>query len=129
MIFFLGTHQPYWLNKVQYPLFISARRLRSSFKKKTPIATCKWALDSGGFTELNKYGTWTISEKQYIEEIKKYQESIGNLQWAAAQDWMCEPFVLEKTQKTIKEHQQLTIENFLNLKNIDADLPIIPVLQ
>lgn len=42
---------------------------------------------------------------------------------------MCEPSMLKKTGKTVQEHQTLTINNFIELRQLAADLPIIPVLQ
>jgi hypothetical protein len=42
---------------------------------------------------------------------------------------MCEPFMLAKTGKTVAQHQRLTVDNFLTLRNDAPDLPIIPVLQ
>ena len=45
--FLLGTHQPGWLRTAGVPLLVSDRRL--------PAAEVPWALDSGGFTELQKY--------------------------------------------------------------------------
>lgn len=128
--FYLGTHIANWLGKEQLsdvPLFISRRQL---FKRKTfPRATMGWALDSGGFTELNKYGEWTLTTTQYAQEVRRFRDEVGNLEWAAAQDWMCEPVVRKKTGKTTQEHQQLTVINFLELRNTHPDLPFVPVLQ
>ncbi len=128
MEFYLGTHQVRWLERVKYPLFMSATRLRM-YVRKWPTAACRWAMDSGGFTELNKHGRWSISPRQYIDEIKRATEECGSLVWAAAQDWMCEPFVLQKTGKTIEEHQRLTLENYLELQSMNPSATIIPVLQ
>jgi hypothetical protein len=127
MRFYLGAHQPIWLTYVNFPLFISRRRLLR-YKKFKP-ATCSWALDSGGFSELNLFGKWTCDERTYINDIRKYSEQIGGLEWAAAQDWMCEPFVLNKTGKTVEEHQRLTIDNFLTLKELNSPVRIVPVIQ
>lgn len=49
-LFYLGTHQPQWLGRYDVPMFISRRRLSS--RKSLPQARGRWALDSGGFTEL-----------------------------------------------------------------------------
>lgn len=51
------------------------------------------------------------------------------LDWAAQQDWMCEPHMLKKTGKTVEEHQHLTCENYCLLSEIAPDLPIVPTLQ
>ena len=124
MKFYLGTHRPYWLWKVEVPLFISRRTL-SKVVKRTPAVTT-WALDSGGFTELSIHGKWTINAERYAEEIEDYRK-IGGLKWAAPQDWMCEPWILEKTGLSVLEHQNRTVQNYLELKKLNA--PVIPVLQ
>lgn len=130
--FYLGTHMPNWLDSPvikqhRIPLFISRRLL---CKRKTfPRAVHTWSLDSGGFTELNMYGEWSVTPKQYAKEVRRFMKEVGNLHWASIQDWMCEPFVLQKTQRTIAQHQQLTVNNFIELMSIDDSIPWIPVLQ
>lgn len=129
MKFYLGTHIVNWLwtDKTSHPIFISNRQLRK-YKTLKPAQTT-WSLDSGGFTELNMYGKWETTPTTYIADIHRYTQEIGQLDWAAPQDWMCEPQVLKKTGKTIQEHQKLTVENWITLKNLAPDLPIIPALQ
>lgn len=127
MIFFLGTHIPQWLNKVQVPLFISRRRLVEI--KKPKEATCPWALDSGGFSELSLFGTWTITPKQYAEEVARWSWQIGGMVFAAQQDWMCEPMILKKTGLSLREHQTRSLDNYDALINLNPNLPWLPVLQ
>jgi hypothetical protein len=127
--FYLGCHQPGWLADSPVALFISDRRLRAF--KRPPFAVCDWALDSGGFTELSTYGSWDHgpSPAEYVERIRRYQRGIGRLQFAAPQDWMAEPWILAKTGLTVIEHQRRTVDNFVALRALAPDLPIIPVLQ
>jgi len=106
------------------PLFISHRRLRAY--KKLPVACGPWALDSGGFTELSKYGGWRTTQDEYVEAVRRYVEEVGQLEWAAPQDWMCEPAMLEKTGLTVREHQDRTVSNYLDLRDRG---PFVPVLQ
>jgi len=42
---------------------------------------------------------------------------------------MCEPFMLEKTGLTVREHQHRTTSNLLRLRDSGWGLPFIPVLQ
>lgn len=127
--FFLGVDDVGWLwdNPPAHNLFISHRRL--SKYKTLKRAHARWALDSGGFTELNLHGRWTVPPESYVDAIHRYDDEVGQLAWAAPQDWMCEPQVLAKTGKTVTTHQALTIENFLTLRQLAPNLPIIPVLQ
>lgn len=127
MRFYLGTHMPAWLTKTAAPLFISAVRLRK--RKRFPQALGGWALDSGGFSELSLHGEWTIGAAQYVEEVRQWSDAIGNLDWAAIQDWMCEPDIRAKTGKTVEEHQQLTLRSYLDLMTLAPDLPWIPIVQ
>lgn len=124
--FYLGVHQTHWLEKSPVPLFVSHRRLSVS---RIPRAEVDWALDSGGFTELSLFNEWRTTAKDYSDAVRRYSEEIGRLQFASPQDWMCEPFMLARTGLTVSEHQKRTVENYLELRTLQPDLPFIPVLQ
>ncbi|GAA3068470.1 hypothetical protein GCM10010464_35860 [Pseudonocardia yunnanensis] len=111
------------------PLFVSDRTLRGY--KTLPTAKGTWALDSGGFTELSTHGSWDHgpTPRQYAARVRRYAEEIGGLVWAAPQDWMCEPFVTNKTGLSRLEHQKRTVHNGLEFRSIAPDLPIILVVQ
>jgi hypothetical protein len=128
MLFWLGTHETHWLSLTSMPLFVSRRRL-SRIKRKLPRARGPWALDSGGFSELDRTGQWSITARQYVAEVRCWSEEIGNLCWAAAQDWMCEPFITTKTGLAVRTHQLHTVANYLELLDRAPELPWIPVLQ
>ena len=115
------------LRRTDVPLFVSHRRLCK--RKRMPRALGPWALDSGGFTELNLYGRWVTTEAKYIAAVRRYAAEIGSLEWAAPMDWMCEPFVVAKTGKSVEAHQQHTVDNYVRLRAAAPDLPFIPVLQ
>lgn len=127
MNFFLGTHHPAWLAKLDVPLFVSRRSLAK--RKRFPRARGAWALDSGGFTELSTYGKWEVTPRAYAGEVRRFREAIGGLTFAAPMDWMCEPEVLAKTGLSVMEHQRRTVANFLELKSLAPEVPWIPVLQ
>ena len=127
MRFWLGTHQTGWLAAVDVPLFLSAVRLRK--RKRLPRARGEWALDSGGFSAIRQDGCYRVGPRQYVEEVKRWRDEIGNLVWCAIQDWMCEPDMLARTGKTVAEHQELTVQSWLDLTALDAALPWVPVLQ
>lgn len=127
MDFYLGTHEPSWLHRTDVPLFVSAvrLRLRRTFQK----AKGRMAFDSGGFSELQVHGKWTVAARQYAEEMRCWAEEIGMPDFAAIQDWMCEPHMLAKTGKTVAEHQKLTIESYATLRQLAPEIPWLPVLQ
>jgi len=124
--FYLGTHEPAWLKRVEIPLFVSTRRLER--RKSMPRALGPWALDSGGFTEIEQFGEWRTSPEEYAARVHRYRDEIGNLEWCAPQDWMCEPFMLAKTGLTVEDHQRLTVRSVQVLRQELGDL-VVPVLQ
>lgn len=144
-VFYLGTHQPQWLG-ADLPrdvcLFVSHRRLAN--RRSLPRARVHWALDSGGFSELQMFGEWRTTPREYVAAVHRYDEEIGELGWAAPQDWMCEPIIINGgvgggvkfagTGLSVAEHQRRTVDNFIELSDLwstvsDADSPIMPVLQ
>lgn len=127
MDFYLGTHEPSWLRRTSVPLFVSRRRLARL--AEPPRAWSRWGLDSGGFTELFLHGKWTVEPARYADEAARWADRIGNLDFAAIQDWMCEPFMLTKTGKTIREHQELSVQSSLDLATLAPSVPWAPVLQ
>lgn len=140
MMFYIGTDQLPWLRTVDVSFMVSrnvfvrhAKRLNTPF----PEAKAPWVLDSGGFTELQMHGTWRVGARRYAQQVRHIAETVGSLTWAAPQDWMCEPAVIQGgtfkgksfvgTGLTVKEHQRRTVGNYLDLKAFD--ISVIPVLQ
>lgn len=133
MKFYLGTHRPSWLARedVDVELFVSHRTLRERHPRTLPRARKPWALDSGGFTELNLRGADAFAEGPgpYVAAVRRYRDEVGLLEWAAPADWMCEPAVLARTGLDVAEHQRRTVANYLDLRDLAPDLPFVPVLQ
>ncbi len=137
--FYLGAHHSHWLRLAGVPLFVSRRELAK--RKTLPRAIAPWALDSGGFTELKDYGHWTVDARTYAAEVRRFRDEIGMLDFAAAQDWMTEPDIINGkwhpdprrrfvgTKLSVREHQRRTIANYLELLSIAPDLPWMPVIQ
>jgi len=128
--FYLGAHQPHWLWRADFPLFVSHRQLARRPRALRPTS-CRWALDSGGFTELSLHGRWVTPAEDYAAAVAEYAARIGGLDFAAPQpqDWMCEPFMTARTGLPAAEHLHRTVENYLTLRRLAPDLPIIPVVQ
>lgn len=135
--FYLGTHQPGWLATAGVPLLVADPRLRGY--KSLPRAAAPWVCDSGGFTELQKYGRWTVGPREYVARLRRYRDEIGNLRCAAQQDWMCEAIVINGgqagptrfvgTHLSVAEHQRRTVLNYGILLDLAPDLDILPVVQ
>ncbi|MFO0880722.1 MAG: hypothetical protein U0840_25600 [Gemmataceae bacterium] len=124
---YLGTHKANWLDRLDVPMMVSRRTLAA--RKRLPRAITSWVLDSGGFTELSLQGRWTVPAMTYSTEVRRYHDEIGHLQWAAIQDWMCEPWILARTGLTVRDHQWQTIANCKLLRQLAPDMPWMPVLQ
>lgn len=124
MRFFVGLHQPSDARHFQAS-FVSVNRLRM---RKSDFVVNDWIMDSGAFTEVAKHGGYSRPVSEYAEQIRRWKVC-GNLMAAAAQDYMCEPFVLAKTGLTLLDHQRLTIERYDALLAEDTGAYILPVLQ
>lgn len=137
MRFYLTTHKRHWVKSVTVPLFLKAEHFEVA--RTLPQAITRFAIDSGGFTMLQKNGYWTRSPRQYIDDLRRIREGVGLFDWAAPQDWMCEPAIINGgtygnqtfagTGLSVAEHQARTVTNYLELRTLAPDLPIIPVLQ
>ena len=126
-VFYLGAHQPHWLWQTAFPMFVSHRALTR--RRWVPPGSCRWALDSGGFTELSLHGRWITPPEDYAAAVTRYAGQIGGLDFAAPQDWMCEPVMLARTGLPVAEHQHRTVANYLALRQLAPSLPFIPVVQ
>jgi hypothetical protein len=127
--FYLGVHMPHWLETVDVPLFVSHMRLKD--RSTLPRARGRWALDSGSFSQVALTGGFTTTPAEYVAAVRRYRDEIGQLDWAAPQDHMCEPWVLAKSRlaQTVEGAQRWTVENYLRLRDTDPALPFVPVLQ
>lgn len=134
MRFWLGSDEPSWLWRgLGVDVFVSHRRLARL--KTLRRADVDWACDSGAFTQLNTHGRWTTGPEEYADALAYYDERVGRLRWAAAQDLMCEPFVLDRVEQltgrrpTVAEHQERTVANYLELRALGGPVHVAPVLQ
>jgi hypothetical protein len=126
-MFWLGAHQPAWLAQTTVPLFVSHRRLAGY--RTLPRALGPWALDSGAFSEIAQHGRFTTTPAAYAAAVDRYAGEVGGMAWAAIQDWMREPFMVNRTGRTVAEHQARTVGSYLDLMDRAPHLPWVPVLQ
>lgn len=143
LTFYTGTSMPHWLADaaINVPLFVSYDRLCR--RKTLPRSTHRWAMDSGMFTYLQRFGDCPVTTAEYAAFIRRAMTEIGNLDWAAPLDWPCTLPVREGgtygpagrtvtftgTGLTKAEHLTRTVAAYLDLLAIDRALPVIPVLQ
>lgn len=75
------------------------------------------------------FGRWTVSAASYAAEVARWADGVGNLLWASVQDWMCEPWIIQKTGLSVREHQERTVASYCELRRLAPWLPWVPVLQ
>lgn len=125
--FYLGTHRPSWLGRLDVPLFVSIRTLRE--RPAGGRALAPWAMDSGGYTELSKHAGWATPAAAYAEEIERHAERVGELAWAAPQDWICAPPMLAATGLSIDEHIDRTVASVVELRGLVRGVHVAAMLQ
>lgn len=123
MRFYVGMHQPSDAARVDRAC-ISINRLRNRKSGFSP-PRLGWMLDSGAFTEVAIHGGYRHSPQQYAADAGRWPCDV-----AASQDFMCEPFVTQRTGLTVADHQRLTIERYDAIRRAwTSDTPLMPVLQ
>ena len=105
--FYIGLHQPAHMIYFDQ-VMISINRIKN---RRSGLANVEWLMDSGAFTTLLLNGKYTDSPETYAWDIWKRRHT-GKLIGAVAQDYMCEPFMLELTRCSTQEHQRMTIERY-----------------
>ena len=88
---------------------------------------------------MSMYGEWQVTAPEYAVLVQRFAAEIGRMDWAAVQDYMCEPAIISGgsvgfgkavgTGKSIIEHQRLTIRSVQDLTELAPDIPWAPVLQ
>lgn len=125
--YYLGAPERAWLALAHVPLVVSYHRMARRHRPVT--AAVSWVLDSGGFTELTLHGAWTIEPARYAAAAERWHCDVGRMEWAACQDWMCEPSILARTGLSVREHQQRTVDSYIELRRLAPGVPWAPVLQ
>lgn len=123
-MFFVGLHQPGDAKHFERA-FISVNRLRT---RRSPVPSKAWILDSGAFSTIATHGGYPAPVAEYAEQVRRLGAD-GSLLAAVSQDYMCEPWMLEKTGLTVADHQRLTIERYDELRDCHTGVYIMPVLQ
>jgi len=109
---------------VDESVIISAAGLWTSgrFMKKRIWPWVDWALDSGGFVALNRWGDFPFSPDRYLELVS----NLGP-EWAASMDYPCEPDIARGTKLSVNDRIEATVEYAVYL--CQRDKRIVPVLQ
>ena len=122
-IFYPGIHIPSKAGELERCM-VSVNVLE---KRKSDFPVNEWILDSGAFTRV-ALGKGHMPVSDYATHVRRWSQC-GNMLAAVAQDWMCEPWVLEITGLSVKAHQALTIQYYDALIPQCPGIIIMPVLQ
>lgn len=87
----MGLHQPHDAAHFDRA-FISVNRVRG---RKKPVPSSDWIMDSGAFREIELFGRYRHGPEEYAAEVNRLAAINPGLKVAVAQDYMCEPFMLE----------------------------------
>lgn len=137
-LLWLGAQEPWWCwdASTDRRLLVTAARIRSRLTRRTGSkgeprpATCPVFLDSGAYSWVNKYGTWeNWPAREYARFVADLCRTLGAVEHAGIQDWMCEAHVLARTGQTLRQHQLRTVWSYLELRHRAPDVPWLPTLQ
>jgi hypothetical protein len=85
-------------------------------------------IDSGGFHSSLLNGRYTKTDREYLQYIEKVQPT-----YFALRDYPCEPELLQKHNRTVKDHITMTLNHHIalldQLPNYNIQAQPIPVLQ
>lgn len=125
MIFYVGLHHPADSRHFERCM-VSINAIR---ERKSDLPVNEWILDSGAFTEVSRHGHFRSSVAEYAEQVKRWSRC-GTLKAAVSQDFMCEPWILEKWGLTVEGNQQATIDRYDELSALVGKAAyVMPILQ
>lgn len=129
--FWQGLHKPEQLAMCPVPSFVSYVQLKDRWVHRSRIdIMAPVCADSGGFTVVGEHGHYPWTPQKYADDMLRFRDATGGLlAWCAAMDWMCEAKIRARTGKTVREHQQLTVESLHVLRHIRPEIHWIPTVQ
>jgi hypothetical protein len=149
--YYLGG-RPSWLGDPAFadvPLMVAAPTLDryrgSGWSKKAGVEPDvpdtarrwgRWFGDSGAYIALTGSGTnrgeahpWHFDEEEFAGFWTRVIDDFGRPDFVSPQDMPCEPAALARTGLTVRDHIELTVDNFVRLREIAPWVPWVPVLQ
>ncbi len=78
---------------------------------------------------IARHGKWNITTEAYVDLCSRYYEEIGGLHWIAPLNWPCEPDARSASGLSVDEHQRLTLDSLIEMRQRAPWLPTVPILQ
>ena len=72
-------------------------------------------LGNGAYDLITRHGRHLDTPKEYVRAVRLYDGRIGNLQWAAPQDWCTEPGALRRSGATVAEHCERSVQSYVDV--------------
>lgn len=111
---------------LNYPNILINFMTRQNTPPKYPYE--RLFIDSGGFFSSMQAGNYTKSDNEYLKYVMAM-----NPAFFALRDFPCEPELLKKHNRSVRQHIDMTVENHCHLLDLlpdyDIDATPIPVLQ
>lgn len=124
MKFYIGMHIVAHVDKFENT-FVSVNTIKD---RKSCIHPRNWILDSGAFTQIFKYGEFQMPVPEYVSQINRWSRC-GHLVAAVSQDYMCEQVILNKWNRTVKDHQKMTVDRYYQIVDQQPSVYVLPVIQ
>lgn len=123
--FYIGLHQPSDAKHFER-CCIHIGRLET---RQKPLGCEELLIDSQAFMKLKLHGRYPKSPEAYARKVERAAR-LAERVTAVTEDYMCEPFVLDRTGLTLADHQRLTIERYDRIREaLSAHIALMPVLQ
>jgi hypothetical protein len=122
--FFVGVDA--YMIGIPIPIMVSDLRLQTRAKPRRAAAPVM--IDSGSFT-IHDTGRSFDAPSVYVDRIERYREAVGQIVNVSTYGRMCEPHILNKTDSTVERNQHLTIESYLDLRELAPHIPWLPEIQ
>jgi hypothetical protein len=126
LMLYVRAFNPIWIETATVPVVVQADRLFG--RKKWPRAQVPWGLDSGSLARKASIID-QVDQRQYGQLATFVHNQVGQLQWAAVQDWPCEDEALKQTGMSVNMHQNRTVWSYLDLREKFPDVPWMPILH
>lgn len=123
--FYVGLHQPSDAHHFTR-CCIHIGRLE---RRRKSLDCQELLIDSQAFMKLKLHGRYPESPEAYAGKVERAAQ-LAQRVTAVTEDYMCEPFVLNRTGLTLADHQRLTIERYDAIRAaLDSRIELMPVLQ
>lgn len=118
------------------PAYPNPERVMVAFTTQAnePWPGPSWFIDSGGYTALQRNGRYETTPEEFVSYLAEHEARDGvHIDAVALRDWLCEESILDAHDRRARVHQNWTIRDHIECRNLMADYGIdadpVAVLQ